>query len=319
MTVVAEVARQAHAFGQVLVRGEVPHRPLARQAAAEAGRVVHAHRAQSVGQGRRARHPVDKGRGNRVYVARSPLDSGVNFEVLYVVDKEDMDAESLERPALDVTPGGDWDLYLSCATFNSKHWRIERLRADDPASFRAVSRTVVFPGSAAFGVKDPVLVRDEDLRIWATQHPLTEGDENADRMISVNAFSGGPVMVPEPGTWYSRGGRRRPRTSRNEPEWRSGTGHGSWLWPARRPALSVVAPCVMSRPLRCRTEACVFTTKVLLSTAATSCGRSCALSVEKPGRRGARQPADQESTVRVTLPGWITRSFLAAGAGDVTC
>jgi hypothetical protein len=155
----------------------------------------------------RDRHPVDKGRGNRVYVARSPVGSGIDFEVLCVVDKADMDAESLERPALDVTPDGDWGLYLSCATFNSKHWRIERLRADDPARFRAVSRQVVFPGSAAFGVKDPVVVRDEDLRIWATQHPLTEGDENADRMISVNAFSGDPVMVPEPGTWYSRGTR----------------------------------------------------------------------------------------------------------------
>jgi hypothetical protein len=131
----------------------------------------------------RDRHPVDKGRGNGVYVARSPVDSGINFEVLCVVDKEDMDADSLERPALDVAPGGDWDLYLSCATFNSKHWRIERLRADDPASFCAVNRKVVFPGSAASGVKDPVVV------------------------ISVNAFTGDPVMVPEPGTWYSRGTR----------------------------------------------------------------------------------------------------------------
>jgi len=26
-------------------------------------------------------------------------------------------------------------------------------------------------------------------------------------MISVNAYSGEPVMVPEPGTWYSRGAR----------------------------------------------------------------------------------------------------------------
>jgi hypothetical protein len=127
----------------------------------------------------RDRHPVDKGRGNRAYVARSPVDSGAHFEVLCVIDKEDMDAESLERPALDVTPDGDWDLYLSCATFNSKHWRIERLRAGDPSSFRAMTRKVVFPGSAAFGVKDPVVVRGEGLRIWATLHPLTEGDENA--------------------------------------------------------------------------------------------------------------------------------------------
>jgi hypothetical protein len=155
----------------------------------------------------RDRHPVDKGRGNRAYVARSPIDNGIHFDTLCVIDKEDMDAESLERPALDVTPDGDWDLYLSCATFNSKHWRIERLRAGRPQDFSAGTRKVIFPGSAAFGIKDPVLVRDRDLRIWATLHPLTEGDENADQMISVDAYSCKSVMVPEPGTWYSRGTR----------------------------------------------------------------------------------------------------------------
>jgi hypothetical protein len=155
----------------------------------------------------RDRHPVDKGRGNRAYVARSPVGNGVHFEVLCAIDKEDMDAASLERPAVDVTPAGDWDLYLSCATVGSKHWRIERLRARSPEDFSARARQTVFPGSAAFGIKDPVLVRDGDLRIWATLHPLAEGDENADRMISVDAYSGDSVMVPEPGTWYSRGTR----------------------------------------------------------------------------------------------------------------
>ncbi len=155
----------------------------------------------------RDRHPVDKGRGNRAYVARSPIDDGVHFDTLCAIDKEDMDAASLERPALDVTPDGDWDLYLSCATFNSKHWRIERLRASGPADFSARTRTTVFPGSASFGIKDPVLLRGQELRIWATLHPLTEGDENADRMISVDAYSRRTVMEPEPGTWYSRGTR----------------------------------------------------------------------------------------------------------------
>ena len=155
----------------------------------------------------RDRHPVDKGRGNRAYVARSPIDDGINFDTLCIIDKEDMDAESLERPALDVTPDGDWDMYLSCATFNSKHWRIERLRAGGPQDFSARTRVTIFPGSAAFGIKDPVLVRDRDLHIWATLHPLTEGDDNADQMISVNAYNCEPVMVPEPGSWYSRGTR----------------------------------------------------------------------------------------------------------------
>src|ERR1700729_1858183 len=155
----------------------------------------------------RDRHPVDKGRGNHAYVARSRIDDGIHFDTLCAIDKEDMDAESLERPALDVTPDGDWDLYLSCATFHSKHWRIERLRARGPEDFSARTRQTVFPGSKAFGIKDPVLLRGQDLRIWATLHPLTEGDENADQMISVDAFSGETVMRPEPGTWYSRGTR----------------------------------------------------------------------------------------------------------------
>ena len=155
----------------------------------------------------RDRHPVDKGRGNRVYVARSDIDDGIHFDTLCVIDKDGMNAESLERPALDVTPDGDWDLYLSCATFNSKHWRIERLRAGRPEDFSARTRKTVFPGNAAFGIKDPVLVRGHDLCIWATLHPLAEGDENADQMMSVDAYDSKPVLVPELGTWYSRGTR----------------------------------------------------------------------------------------------------------------
>jgi hypothetical protein len=155
----------------------------------------------------RDRHPVDKGRGNRAFVCRSPIYDGINFEPLCVIDKKDMDAESLERPAVDVTPEGEWYLYLSCATFNTKHWRIERLRARRPEDFSPGTRETVFPGSAAFGIKDPVLIRSQELRILATAHPLTEGDENADRMISVDACSDEVVMEPEPGTWYSRGTR----------------------------------------------------------------------------------------------------------------
>ena len=119
-----------------------------------------------------------------------------HFDVLCAIDKADMDAESLERPGFsDATPDGDWDLYLSCATFNSKHWRIERLPARRPEDFSASTRQVVFPGSREFGIKDPVLVRGQDLRVWATLHPLTEGDDNADKMTSVDALSGATVSA----------------------------------------------------------------------------------------------------------------------------
>lgn len=89
------------------------------------------------------------------------------------------------------------------------------------------------------------MVRGEDLRIWATLHPLTEGDENA----------------------------------------------------------------AMFQPSLCRTGGCAFTTKVLLSSAATNCALSWALSAEaarqwpppistgletaRPGSRRERQSAAQ--------------------------
>jgi hypothetical protein len=38
----------------------------------------------------RDRHPVEQGRGNRAYVARSPIDDGIHFDTLCVIDKEDM-------------------------------------------------------------------------------------------------------------------------------------------------------------------------------------------------------------------------------------
>ena len=81
------------------------------------------------------------------------------------------------------------------------------MRAGRPDEFSARTREVIFPGSAEFGIKDPVILRGTEVRIWATEHPLTEGDENADKMISVVAGTGQIVMVPEPGTWYSRGTR----------------------------------------------------------------------------------------------------------------
>jgi hypothetical protein len=61
------------------------------------------------------------------------------------------------------------------------------------------------------------------------------------------------------------------------------------LWPARRPALSVVALCAMFQLSLCRMAGCVFTMKVLLSTAATNCALSYALSAEKSCRYLAQE------------------------------
>ena len=81
----------------------------------------------------RLRRPIGQGRGYAVAVARSA--DGERFDTLLTIGKEDMAAESLERPALVRTPGGRWRLYLSCATTGTKHWRVEMTEAAHPGEF----------------------------------------------------------------------------------------------------------------------------------------------------------------------------------------
>ncbi len=162
----------------------------------------------------RLRRPLDQGRGNSVFVARSK--NGVSFEKLAQINKEEMDAESLERAALAVTPDGQWRLYLSCATTNTKHWRIEMLEADRPESLNAGNRRVVLPRSLQLAGKDPVIVaKNGRWEMWVTCHPLDLGDNEADRMYSalttskdgINWSKLKTVLKGRPGHWDSRGAR----------------------------------------------------------------------------------------------------------------
>src|SRR5487761_235504 len=59
----------------------------------------------------RLRRPIGQGRGYAVVVARSA--DGERFETVLTVGKDELGAESLERPALVRTPAGRWRLYLS--------------------------------------------------------------------------------------------------------------------------------------------------------------------------------------------------------------
>jgi len=161
----------------------------------------------------RLRRPVGEGRGFAVVIARSA--DGEAFEPIQTITKEEMDAESLERPVLAVTAGGTWRLYLSCATHGTKHWRVEVLEAATPGTFDPRRRSVVLPGDAERAVKDPVIMRDgEQWHMWACIHPL--GDpEHTDRMWAEYATSAdgldwawhGPALLPRPGRWDSRGVR----------------------------------------------------------------------------------------------------------------
>jgi hypothetical protein len=161
----------------------------------------------------RLRRPLGHGRGYAVSVARSA--DGVRFETLLTIGKAELDAESLERPALVRTPDGAWRLYLSCATTGTKHWRVEVIEASSPDAFEARRSRVVLPGDAEKAVKDPVIVRQGGVwHLWASTHPLADPDQ-ADRMATEYATSAdgldwtwrGTALSPRPGEWDARGVR----------------------------------------------------------------------------------------------------------------
>jgi hypothetical protein len=161
----------------------------------------------------RLRQPIGQGRGYAVAVARS--EDGVQFETLLVIGKQEMSTESLERPALVLTPQGTWRLYLSCATYGTKHWRVEMIEASHPGDFSARTSQVVLPGDAKTGVKDPVIIyRDGMWHLWASCHPLEDPDA-ADQMVTDYAISAdglewswqGTALAGRAGQWDARGTR----------------------------------------------------------------------------------------------------------------
>jgi hypothetical protein len=161
----------------------------------------------------RLRRPIGQGRGYAVAVARSV--DGERFDTLLTIGKEDMAAESLERPALVRTPEGRWRLYLSCATTGTKHWRVEMTEAAHPAEFDPRDRETVLPGDAKTGVKDPVIVHHRgQWHLWASCHPLDD-PRQTDQMTTEYATSAdglawtwhGTALNGTPGQWDSRGTR----------------------------------------------------------------------------------------------------------------
>lgn len=161
----------------------------------------------------RLRRPVGEGRGFSNVVAVS--DDGVNFSPIATVQRDALHGESLERPALAVTPDGRWRLYVSVATPSSKHWRVDLIEADSPEGLATATPRTVLPGSEAAGVKDPVvLFHAGRWHLWASVHPL-ESWENADRMTTDYATSGdgvtwqwhGTVLAGRSGEWDARGVR----------------------------------------------------------------------------------------------------------------
>jgi hypothetical protein len=152
-------------------------------------------------------------RGCEVAIARSA--DGVRFETIQLITKEEMHCESLERPALVLTAWGTWRLYLSCATWGTKHWRVELIESPVPDAFNAEKRVMVLPGDAASAVKDPVIkFHNGTWHLWASVHPLAD-PAATDRMTTDYASSPdgvdwlwhGHALSPRPGKWDARGVR----------------------------------------------------------------------------------------------------------------
>jgi hypothetical protein len=163
----------------------------------------------------RVRRPLTEGRGVTVVVARS--EDGVAFETAAVVHRDAFGCESFERPVLVPLPDGGWRLYLSCATYDSKHWWVDSLTAPSVEGLATGTRQVVLPGDDAVAVKDPVVTYDAEARewtMWLCCHPLTEPGHE-DRMTTRRLTSPdglewtdrGEVLAGRPGEWDARGAR----------------------------------------------------------------------------------------------------------------
>lgn len=160
----------------------------------------------------RVRRPVGEGRGVGTVVGRSV--DGVRFDEVVTITKDRFGAESLERPAL-VRADARWYLYLSCATPDTKHWRVDLLVADTLEELAEADPVTVLPGSDLVGVKDPVVqLRDGRWHMWLCCHPLEDPDAT-DRMWTEYLTSSdgrgwenhGVALRPEGDAWDARGTR----------------------------------------------------------------------------------------------------------------
>jgi hypothetical protein len=162
----------------------------------------------------RLRRPIGAGRGYANAIAFSR--DGIHFEPVAEIGKDEMDAESLERPELVRLPDGRWRVYVSCATTGTKHWRVEAIDAAHPSEFDARERVNILPGDLQKrAVKDPVITYwDGNWHMWATIHPLSDPG-GTDQMTTEYATSPdgldwawqGTALAGRPGEWDARGAR----------------------------------------------------------------------------------------------------------------
>lgn len=162
----------------------------------------------------RVRRPLTEGRGVSVVVARS--DDGVVFTPVADVHRDAFGCESFERPVLVPLPAGGWRLYLSCATYHSKHWWVDSLTAPSVEDLPFAERRLVLAGDERTAVKDPVITVSPagEWVMWLCCHPLSDpGHEDrmtTRRLVSADGLDWtdtGEVLAGRPGEWDARGAR----------------------------------------------------------------------------------------------------------------
>jgi hypothetical protein len=98
-------------------------------------------------------------RGWRCALAASS--DGVVFEDIWEIRKEELATASMERFSLIPAPGGGYQLYICYVDPADSRWRIDVLKAADPAGFAVQSArpALTAAGTGTEGVKDPYVLR----------------------------------------------------------------------------------------------------------------------------------------------------------------
>ncbi len=107
----------------------------------------------------RERAPLEAGRGGRCAVALS--EDGTDFTDVWSATKDDFAANSIEVGHCVRHDDGEWRLYVSYEYAADRRWRIDVIRAPEPAAFDSQSRrTVLHPADYGFDfLKDPIVTR----------------------------------------------------------------------------------------------------------------------------------------------------------------
>jgi hypothetical protein len=98
-------------------------------------------------------------RGGKLSIGESP--DGTSFCTVWETDKEEWDAESLERAAIAKVGPSEYRLYVSLEDRKERRWRLEMLSAESPSSFDVGGRRlIIHPEDVGkLYVKDPYIYR----------------------------------------------------------------------------------------------------------------------------------------------------------------